>query len=207
MNSNADHRPSQGERPEHVMNPEHAQHTANPALTAVRARRSHSKVTDQAPDRAELEELLGVMSSVADHSSLRPWRVIELRGDAREKLGRALAKANGTTREKGIAKATRAPLVLAIVVSPRKSGKVPYWEQECVASGVAHYLSLLLHEAGWGTMWRTGEAARSKAVRKAMKLEKNEQLLGWIYVGGVPDRDRKAKPRRPLDTAKHLSSL
>ena len=97
--------------------------------------------------------------------------------------------------------------MLAVVVSPRKNGKVPYWEQECVASGVAHYLSLLLHEAGWGTMWRTGEAARSAQVRKAMVLEKGEQLLGWIYVGGVPHRDRKSKPRKPLDTAKHLSAL
>lgn len=180
---------------------------ARPAFAAVRARRSHSRVTDEAPDREELDTLLSAMSSVADHSSLRPWRIIELRGEGREVLGKALAKANGTNKEKGIAKATRAPLVLAIVASPRKSGKVPYWEQESVASGVAHYLSLVLHEAGWGTMWRTGDAARHKAVRKAMKLEKQEQLLGWIYVGGIPDRDRKAKPRKPLDVQRHLTSL
>ena len=178
-----------------------------PALAALRARRSHSKVTDEAPDHAELETLLEAMSSVADHSSLRPWRIIELRGDDRLILGRALAKANDTSEEKGIAKATRAPLVLAVIASPRKSDKVPYWEQESVASGVAHYLSLLLHEAGWGTMWRTGEATRSKAMRKAHGLEKGEQLIGWIYVGGIPDRDRKHKPRKPLDVSRHLGRL
>lgn len=178
-----------------------------PALTALAARRSHSKVTDEAPTRTELEALLLAMSSVADHSNLKPWRIIEIRGDARKKLGKALAKANGTAKEKGIEKAMRAPLVLAIVVSPRKNGKVPYWEQESVASGVAHYLSLLLHEAGWGTMWRTGEATRSKAIRKPHGLEKGEQLLGWIYVGGIPDKDRKAKPRKPLEVRRHLSAL
>lgn len=177
------------------------------AFSAVQNRRSHSKVTDDSPSHDELSRFVRAMSSVADHSSLKPWRIIEIRGDSRKKLGKALAKANRTDDEKGIAKAMRAPLVLAVVVSPRKSSKVPYWEQEAVAAGVAHYLSLLLHEAGWGTMWRTGEVARSKAVRKAHKLDKREQLLGWIYVGGVPERDRKAKPRKALDLKRHLSSL
>ena len=181
--------------------------TDTPALAALRARRSHSKVTDEAPSRDEVEHMLSAMSSVADHSSLRPWRIIEFRGDDRLLLGKALAKANSSTKEKGVAKATRAPLVLAIVASPRKSSKVPYWEQESVASGVAHYLGLVLHEAGWGTMWRTGEAARHKAIRKAHGLEKHEQLLGWIYIGGVPDRDRKAKPRKPLDMRRHFSRV
>ncbi|KAB1642148.1 nitroreductase family protein [Gulosibacter chungangensis] len=178
-----------------------------PALAALRARRSHSRVTEEAPDREELEYLLSAMSSVSDHSALKPWRIIEIRGAGREKLGKALAKANGTSKDKGIAKAMRAPLVLAVVVSPKKSSKVPYWEQESVASAVAHYLSLLLHEAGWGTMWRTGDAARSKKIRKAHKLEKHEQLLGWIYVGGVRERDRRVKRRKPLDMERHLSRM
>ncbi len=178
-----------------------------PVFEALRRRRSHSKVTDEAPSRAELEELLGAMSSVADHSELRPWRIIELRGDARRKLGAGLAKAAGEDEDKYVAKAMRAPLVLAVVVSPRESGKVPLWEQEAVASGVAHYLGLLLHEAGWGSIWRTGLLTRSKAVRKALGVKKPEYLLGWLYVGGIPERDRKEKPRKPLDAKKHLGSL
>ena len=180
---------------------------SRPVFDAIAQRASRSKVTDEAPSHEELRELIGVLSSVPDHSRLRPWRIIELRGEDREILGKALAKANKSPKEKGISKATRAPLVLAIVVSPKKSKKVPYWEQEAVASGVAHFLSLLLAEAGWGTMWRTGDATRSKAVRKAMKLASEEQLLGWIYVGGVAEHKRKTKPRKPLDIDQHLTSL
>src|SRR5690606_21769576 len=171
---------------------------ALPAREAVRTRRSHSKVTDEAPSTEQLHELLEVLSSVADHSSLRPWRIIELRGDARDRLGESLALASGGDREKFLSKARRAPLVLAIVVSPVESEKVPLWEQEAVASGVAHYLGLLLHEAGWGSIWRTGKLARHNAVHAAHRLEPAEQLLGWLYVGGIPERDRKAKPRKPL---------
>ena len=180
---------------------------ARPAYDALRARRSHSNVTDEAPSHSELRDLVGAMSSIADHSRLRPWRIIELRGDARLRLGRGLAKATGADPKKTTAKATRAPLVLAIVVSPRPSSKVPLWEQEAVASGVAHALELLLHEAGWGCFWRTGRDTRHKALRKAHALQKSEYLLGWLYVGGIRDRDRTAKPRKPLDIDAHLTAL
>lgn len=181
---------------------------SRPALEAVRIRRSHSKVTDEAPSPREIEELVSAMSSIADHSGLRPWRIISIRGDAREMLGEALAQAEGGGRDKYIAKAQRAPLLLAIVVCPRKN-KIPVWEQEAVASGVAHTLGLLLHEAGWGTIWRTGSLTRSKPVRKALGLEKPEYLLGWIYVGGVPEKERgrRPKPRKPIDLSRHLSEL
>ena len=156
--------------------------TDYPALAAVRNRRSWSKVTDAAPTRADVLTLIAAAGRVADHSSLRPWRVIELRGDDRATLGAAIAKAEG--EDKPSTKPLRAPLLLAVVASYRKSEKVPRWEQEAVASGVAHVLSLLLDEAGWGVIWRTGHYTRAKAVAKAHGLTKDEELLGWLSVGG-----------------------
>ena len=174
------------------------------ARDAMRRRRSLSKVTDDAPTHDELLELVGAAGRVADHSELKPWRLIELRGDDRLTLGRAINKALG---EKGASsKPLRAPLLIAIVASYRKSEKVPHWEQQAVASGVAHALSLLLDEAGWGVIWRTGHYTRSKPVRKMHKLKKNEHLLGWLYVGGIPEN---AKPghRKTIDAEEFLSRL
>jgi len=175
-----------------------------PALEAVRARRSWSKVTDEAPTRAELMPLISAAGRVADHSSLRPWRLIELRGADRERLGAAIAKAQGD--DKPSAKPLRAPLLIAVVASIRKSDKVPAWEQEAVASGVAHVLSLLLDEAGWGVIWRTGHYTRSKAVAKAHGLGKDEVLLGWLYVGGKPSGKRPGR-RKAVDARHHLSRM
>lgn len=173
------------------------------ALEAVRARRSWSKVTDEAPTRAELETFVSAAGRVADHSALRPWRLIELRGTDREALGRAINKAEG---EKGASsKPMRAPLLIAVVASYRKS-KVPRWEQEAVASGVAHVLSLLLDEAGWGVFWRTGSYTRSKTVAKAHGLDRDEELLGWLYVGGKPATKRVGR-RKAVEARKHLSRM
>jgi len=175
-----------------------------PALDAVRARRSWSKVTDAAPTRSELLTLASAAGRVADHSSLRPWRLIELRGTDRERLGRAINKANG---DKGSSsKPLRAPLLIAVVASYRKSDKVPHWEQEAVASGVAHVLSLLLDEAGWGVIWRTGHYTRSKAVAKLHALRADEELLGWLYVGGKPPKARPGR-RKAVDARHHISRL
>ncbi len=172
------------------------------ALEAVLARRSWSKVTDAAPTHEQLLPLVAAAARVADHSALRPWRLVELRGEDRVALGRAINKSQG---EKGVSsKPMRAPLLVAVVVSYRKSGKVPRWEQEAVASGVAHVLSLLLDEAGWGVFWRTGSYTRSRSVAKMHGLGKDEQLLGWLYVGGKPQRARAGR-RKTVDPRTFLS--
>ncbi|MFC4223834.1 nitroreductase family protein [Lysinibacter cavernae] len=175
---------------------------------AIRNRRSFSKVTEATPDSAELEHLLEAAGRVADHSSLHPWRVIAIRGESRTKVGKSLAKADGKKKGEAdgfIRKAHRAELLLAVVFSPKPSHKVPSWEQEAVASGVAHSLSLLLDDAGWGVLWRTGPHTRAKPVAKAHKLRKGEKLMGWLYVGGKPDGDRSA--RKTIAAADYLSEL
>lgn len=178
------------------------------ALAAVLARRSHSRVDDVAPSNEELHPLIEAAGGIADHSALRPWRIIALRGEARARLGEALAEAaglEGGAAAKFAAKPLRAPLLLAIVVSPAPSIKVPLWEQEAVAAGVAHILSLLLDEAGWGVMWRTGPQTRTAPVHRVHGLAPHEELLGWLYVGAK--RGESPSHRAPVDPTEKLGSL
>lgn len=178
------------------------------ALDAVLRRRSHSSVSADAPAHEQLLPLVAAAATVADHSALRPWRLIELRGAARERLGAAFVEASGLEgkdAEKLAAKPLRSSLLIAVVARTVPSFKVPAWEQEAVASGVAHTLSLLLDDAGWGVMWRTGGHTRAEAVHRMHGLGADEQLLGWLYVGGrIPDKD---KPRKPIDPEPLISVL
>ena len=179
------------------------------AFDAVMRRQSHSKVTADAPSRLELLPLVEAAATVADHSGMKPWRLIELRGDARVRLGAAFAEASGATgkdAEKAGSKPLRASLLIAVVFTHKPSFKVPGWEQEAVASGVAHMLSLLLDEAGWGVFWRSGILTRSEPVHRMHELAPNEQLLGWLYVGGLPDKTKSDKRKR-LEVGRYLTSL
>lgn len=172
------------------------------ALEAMLDRRSLSRVTDDAPTHDELLAFVAGAGRVADHKNLKPWRLIEIRGDDRKKLGRAIAKAKG---KKGRdSKPLRAPLLIAVIGSYRH-GKVPVWEQQAVATGVAHMLSLALDEAGYGVFWRTDGKPR-KPVRRVHGLKKNEELLGWLYVGGKPERNRPLGRKR-VDAASFLSRM
>jgi nitroreductase len=180
-----------------------------PVADALRHRHSQSRVTDDAPRKRDLIPLIEAAGSVADHSSLRPWRVIALRGEARERLGAAMAEAaglEGDAAAKFAQKPLRAPLLLAVVVSPKPSIKVPDWEQEAVAAGVAHALTLVLDEAGWGVIWRTGLQTRSEAVARMHGLAPGERLLGWLYVGGRHERGRGGR-RRSIRARELLTTL
>lgn len=177
-------------------------------LDAVLRRRSHSSVTPDAPTHEELLPLVAAAATVADHSAMRPWRLIELRGDARNRLGAAFVEASGLDgkdAEKLAGKPLRASLLIAVVGKTVPSFKVPAWEQEAVASGVAHLLSLLLDDAGWGVMWRTGGHTRAEAVARMHGLAPDEQLLGWLYVGGRSSD--KEKPRKPINAEPFLTVL
>ena len=173
------------------------------ALEAVTRRQSWSRVTPEAPTREQLLPLVAAAGRVADHSSLRPWRLIELRGQDRERLAAAIAEAEGDSSPSS--KPLRASLLIAVVASYRRSDKVPRWEQEAVASGVAHVLSLLLDEAGWGVIWRTGGYTRAAAVARAHGLGPDEELLGWLYVGGKPGKEPGR--RKPVDAEGVLSRM
>lgn len=182
------------------------------ALDSVRRRHSYSRVTADAPSHEQLVPLVEAAATVADHGALRPWRLIELRGSARERLGEAFVVASGDPGARGLAqKPLRASLLIAVVARHEPSFKVHEWEQDAVASGVAHVLSLLLDEAGWGVFWRSGGHTRHPAVAAVHDLAPNEKLLGWIYVGGrtektTPEKTTPEKKSR-LDLAKHLSQL
>ena len=178
-------------------------------LNVVGRRRSHSKVTSRSPSHTELLPLVAVAARVADHGALRPWRLIELRGDARCRLGEAMVEAAGLTGSDAIrlaAKPLRAELLIAVVASRRTSDTVAVWEQDAVAAGVAHMLSLLLADHGWGVMWRSGPLARTQPVHDAHGLSASEELLGWLYIGGVPS-DAKPGVRQAIDPADFLTAL
>jgi nitroreductase len=176
---------------------------------AVTRRRSYPRVTADAPSSAELLPLIESAATAPDHASLRPWRLIELRGDARERLGAAFVEESGLTDSDAArlaAKPLRASLLLAIVAVHKPSFKVHDWEQDAAAAGVAHTLALLLDDAGWGVMWRTGGHTRSAAVRRVHQLADNEELLGWLYIGGKTD-DSKPNARARIDPAEYLSAI
>jgi nitroreductase len=159
---------------------------------AIRSRRSTAPVTDAAPTDAQLYDYLALAAHSPDHAGLRPWRLVPLRGSDRERLGAALAEGFGDPpgspeAAKTAAKPLRAPLLLSIVACPVEHPKVPVWEQLAATAALIATLELVLFEAGWTAMWRTGPGVELPSVRRLLGVGEAEQLLGWLYIGGRTD--------------------
>jgi nitroreductase len=157
---------------------------------AIRTRVSTAAITDEAPSDESLRELLSLAAHSPDHASLRAWRLVSLRGADRSRLGAAMAVGFGDLAgtpeaQKTAAKALRAPLLLGIIAAPREHPKVPAWEQVAATAGMITTLQLLLFEAGYTAMWRSGPAIDLPEVRAVMGLADGELLLGWLYIGGT----------------------
>lgn len=185
---------------------------ADPVLHAISTRRSISKLDPETPNDSDLRELIHAVSSVADHKGLKPWRFIIIRGDDRIRLGAALDEAGDVHRKAGEIneKPLRAELLLALVASPKDNPKVPEWEQHATAAGAGHLLELALWQAGWGVMWRSGNLTNEPSVRRLHRLKGKELLMGWLYIGAVPERYRQrlAHSTRPLpDPEQFLDTL
>lgn len=166
---------------------------------ALTSRRSHPRLSEPAPDDAELLALIEAAASAPDHGRLRPWRLIVLRGGGREKLGEALAADRPLAdRPRQLAKVLRAPLLVSIVFCPVTGSKVPRWEQLSTIASIVYGLSLALHGHGYASIWRTGDLLSAPAVREFLELAPAEELLGWLFVG-TPSDGQAPGPRPVID--------
>jgi nitroreductase len=166
---------------------------------AVRNRRSAAPLTDAAPTDAQLHDYLALAAHSPDHAGLRAWRLVTVRGSGRERLGAALAAGFGDppgTPEaaRTAAKALRAPLLLSIILAPVEHRKVPRWEQLAATAALVTTLQLVLFDAGWTAMWRSGPAVELAEVRQLLGVGESEQLLGWLYIGGTVQAGSDSRP-------------
>lgn len=168
-------------------------------IDAVRLRRSTAPVTEAAPSDAELYDYLALAAHSPDHASLRPWRLVTVRGSDRNRLGAAMAAGFGDPpgspeAARTAAKALRAPLLLSIISTPVEHPKVPLWEQLAATAALISTLQLVLFEAGWTAMWRTGPAVELAGVLQLLGVGDGEQLRGWLYIGGRTELGPDLRP-------------
>ncbi len=173
--------------------------------TAVETRRSCSRLGDPAPTEEQFLNLLRIAARAPDHGQRYAWRFVQVRGQARQRLDEVFRAALGPDSRAG--KALRAPLLSTIVLCPDPHAGIPEWEQLAAVCGVVSNLALLLHEEGFGSMWRTGELARNELVARTLAIAPTERLLGWLYIG-TPERAHSGtRPDVPCTVASKVSQF
>jgi len=174
----------------------------------VRGRRSIGKVKDEPVQRELVEKLIEAAVWAPNHFRTEPWRFIVMTGEGRRVLGEAHAAvasagwAELTEEERAkrydaeIAKAFRAPVVIAAVCSPSDDARALPQEELAAAHAAVQNLLLAAHDNGLGAVWRTGAPVYHAKMKQAFQLSEREELVGMIYVG-YPDMQQPASTRTP----------
>jgi nitroreductase len=164
------------------------------AIDALLKRRSAKTLTDPAPDEGALALLLESASRAPDHGRLRPWRFIVIRSGARDRLGELMAgqlrrkqpQASAEVLQRERQKALRAPLIVVVAAVCNAAAKIPPIEQILAAGAAAQNMMLAATALGFGSMWKTGDAAYDDTVKLALGLETRDSIVGFLYLGSAP---------------------
>ena len=181
------------------------------ALSAILARRSIPRLVEPGPSGDDLERILEAAAAAPDHGELRPWKLIVLEGRAKESFGHVLADAylarcealgaapteGQLTKER--TKLGRAPVALVVAAVHRHSDKIPWEEQFASAAAAAQNALVAATALGYGSMWRTGDAAFDLHVKEALGLGPHDAIVGFLYLGTPADGVGKAPHRPDLD--------
>lgn len=180
-------------------------------LTAIKARRSISRLTEPAPSEAELTTILEAAACAPDHGELRPWRFVVLSGNAKEAFGTVLAAATeADCRDQGReaepaklakdrSKLGRAPLVVIFACDYQSSEKIPREEQFAAVAAATQNACLAATALGYGSIWRTGPNARNRHVKTALDLAADDDIVGFLYLGTVDPNKAKQLNEGALD--------
>ena len=164
------------------------------AMEMLLGRRSAVRLQPPGPDEAALRAMLESAMRAPDHGRLRPWHFVVVPENRRERFGELLADslrrrepdASDEALRREREKALRAPMIVVVAARLRRGHKIPEVEQLLSAGAAATNIMLAARAQGFGAMWKTGSPAHDPAVRHALGLDPDSEIVGFLYVGTEP---------------------
>ena len=162
-------------------------------IEALHSRHSAPRLCEPGPDKEVLANICKSAFSAADHGLLKPWRFLIVKDEARYRLGDLFVQATLKTAEEISQekqenikqKALRAPVIIITIAKYSIHPKIPELEQSFSGAAATQNMLLGAFAQGIGAMWRTGPMAYSQVVNEGLGLAKNEQIIGFLYLGTV----------------------
>ncbi|GAB2670759.1 nitroreductase [Paenibacillus thermoaerophilus] len=175
---------------------------------AIRGRRSVGRVKDDPVPPEWIEKILEAGNWAPCHHLTEPWRFFVMTGAGRDVLADAYAdiaaeqsgQDDPEFRRKHAAKAYRAPVVIAVAVSPSADPRVTRIEEFAAAHAAVQNMLLTAHALGLGAIWRSGDPMYHPRMKQAFGLQPHEELVALVYLG-FPVTAPPAGGRRPVADA------
>ncbi len=172
------------------------------AFLASRKSASAKAMGAPGPGAEQLSQILEIAVRVPDHGKLTPWRLVVFEGAARASIGEEFARRwkvlhpehgeDSLAFQRGLFQ--RAPTVIAVVSRAGSHAKIPEWEQLLSSAAVCYNIVLAATAMGFGVQWQTDWVAYDPGAAKAMGLDANERIAGFVYIG-TPTAPLEDRPR------------
>lgn len=170
------------------------------AIKAITERVSVTKLTGPGPNEEQLNILYRAAFRAPDHAWMRPWRYLTIKDEGLTRLGEVFSEAGVLATpdlaedkiQKLMDMPKRAPVVIVAIANIQPHAKVPAMEQRlAVGAGIQNILTAA-YALGLGAVWRSGAMAQSNHVNESLGLATNEEIIGFIYLGHVNCKLKKA---------------
>ena len=180
-------------------------------LEAIAGRVSAIRLGEPGPTDEQIDTILNAAVRAPDHGRLSPWRLVVVEGSAREKLGQAYVELKRKSHPETpqfdeaaeMAKAFRAPTIIAVGVRVDENHKVPAIEQILSAGAAVQNMFLAAHALGLGVMWKTGALVYDDDMKSLLGLKTSDAVVALLFVGTAP----KLRPPRVVKLVDHVTWL
>ena len=181
------------------------------AIDNLLLRNSARELSEPHPTSEQMSIAYKAALRAPDHAWLRPSSFIEVTGNGLSKLSNiferyshSLPGISDEIKNKYKKAPFRAPMIIVIVNTIKDHPKVPPIEQKLSTAAAAQNIMLALNAMNYGVIWRTGKFAFNIDIQTELGLNKNQEILGYLYVGTSIGNNKKIPV---IDINKYVSKL
>ena len=168
------------------------------ALENILNRVSARSLKSPHPSKKEMEIVYKAALRAPDHAWLRPSSFIEVSNKGLDKLSKIFFDFANTIpgikeeiKEKYKNAPYRAPMIIILINTYKEHPKVPKIEQKLSTAAGAQNILLSLRALGYSAIWRTGKLAFNPFVSSRLGLNKDQEILGYLYVGTAEGKNKQ----------------
>ena len=168
------------------------------ALQNILNRVSARSLKSPHPSKEEMDIVYKAALRAPDHAWLRPSSFIEVSDKGLDKLSKIFFDFANTIpdikeeiKEKYKNAPYRAPMIIILVNTYIEHPKVPKIEQKLSTAAGAQNILLSLRALGYSGIWRTGKLAFNPYVSSRLGLNKDQEILGYLYVGTADGKNKQ----------------
>lgn len=157
-----------------------------------------------------IQQMLENANWAPNHKHTEPWRFIVFTDKGLDQLGKfqadiykKVANAKGNFDESTMEKLRNKPLtashVIAIGMKRDEKQSIPEVEEVAAVGAAVQNMQLTASAYGVGCYWGSGGITYMEEAKKALALEKEDKLLGFLYVGMPKEGFWPEGKRKPIN--------